>query len=102
MDEISTWLMLSFYKTEISKIEFSTLLSRHTPTDGGMDLYLICLILFCSLINLTLLNISIYSAYNNNNNLNWLHMMGLLFHLHFLSSDSALIQNQLTGYAEVL
>lgn len=29
-------------------------------------------------------------------------MMGLLSHLHFLSSDSALIQNQLTSYAEVI
>lgn len=43
-DEISTWLMLSFYETEITKMEFSTLLSRHTLTEGGMDLCLICLI----------------------------------------------------------
>lgn len=29
-------------------------------------------------------------------------MMGLLSHLHFLSSDPALIQNQLASYAEVI
>lgn len=43
-DEISIWLMLSFYETKITKMELSTLLSRHTPTGGMMDMYLINLI----------------------------------------------------------
>lgn len=85
---------------------FNPPLQTHTHRwrDGLVfDLFdMICLIWFCSLINLTLLSISIYSAYNNQNNLNWLYMVGLLFHLHFLSSDFALIQNQLTSYVEVL
>lgn len=39
-DEISIWLMLSFYETEITKMEFSSLLSRHTLTEGAVDMYL--------------------------------------------------------------
>lgn len=43
IDEISTWLVLSFYEMEITKMELSTLPSRHTPTEGAMDMYLIYL-----------------------------------------------------------
>lgn len=42
-DEISTWLMLSFYETVITKMELSALPPRHTPTEGVMDMYLIYL-----------------------------------------------------------
>lgn len=52
-DEISIWLMLSFYETKITKMELSTLLSRHTPTGGMMDMYLINLIWFCSPIKIS-------------------------------------------------
>lgn len=57
--------------------------------------------LIFSLINITL-NISVYSAYANQNTLNWHHMMGQLSHLHFLSNDFMLIENKLTSFDGVI
>lgn len=83
-DEISTWLMLFFHETEITKNGvFNS--PPQTNTQRGSDRHvfdLFDLILFSDR-NLTLLNLSVYSAYYNQNTLNWLHMMGLLSHLHW-------------------